>query len=558
MLKSLSITNLAVIESAVIDFEEGLSILTGETGAGKSIIIDAINLILGCRVSRDIIRTGSNKARAEALFIVDGAVIDYLEKIGVDCDGELLLSREITSDGRNNIRINGSLSTTAILRELGELLVNIHGQHDNRALLDPAKHLEILDEYGSLSKAKEEYKTAYEKVKELSGALKKLTGDVQERNKRIDILKHEIKMLEDADIKPGEYEELIKLKEIMDNSRRISSAVNDASRIISEPLRDKSVLEYIGIALKTLDDIKECSPALSAVYESLSQIYYSLEDVSTELSGMNDEFDFDEEKINETENRIDELNGIRRRFGTTYEEINDYYLKISEELDFLTNIEESTDKLEKELLSAKTVLKKCGEELSVQRRKAAETLDASIIKELSELNMPGAKFKTDIQRTEKYTREGIDKVEFLISVNSGIEPGKLSKIASGGELSRVMLGISSALLDKYSIPTVIYDEIDTGVSGRAAQKIAEKLWRVSEDRQVLAVTHLPQIAAMADNHYLIEKSSDGAVTKTSVKMLEYRERITEIARITGGVSINEATLKSAEDMLEQSRRLKGI
>lgn len=558
MLKSLSITNLAVIESTVIDFEEGLNILTGETGAGKSIIIDAINIILGCRCSKDIIRTGSKKARVEALFIVEGNAMKFLDEIGVECDGELLISREISTDGKNNIRINGNLSTTAILKQLGEFLVNIHGQHDNQALLDPNRHLSILDEYGECGAAYEEYKKAFETVKAITFKLKSLTNDTEERNKRIETLRYETNMLEMADIKPGEYEELIKIKELMDNSRKISDGINGAYCHLTEPVRDKSVSGFVSSALRMLEDIKTSTTEIGAVYESLSQVYYTLEDISAELSGLKDNYDYDEAAINETESRIDELNHIRKRFGASYEEINDYYLKISEELEFLSNIDESTEKLEKELSAAKGVLKRCGDALSAQRKNAATMLEKSIINELAELNMPGAVFKVDIQKTDKYYKEGTEKIEFLISVNSGLEPGRLSRIASGGELSRVMLGISAALLGKYNIPTMIYDEIDTGVSGRAAQKIAEKLWRVSADRQVLAVTHLPQIAAMADNHYLIEKNNSGDSAQTSVALLEYNERINEIARIIGGVSINEATLKSAEDMLEQSQKLKGF
>lgn len=556
MLKSLAISNLAVIAETKIEFEAGLNILTGETGAGKSIIIDAINLVLGSRASKDMIRSGEKKARVEALFYVDGNVSEAARELGIDCDDELLIVREFNTDGKNLIRINGGLATLSMLKELSDLLVNIHGQHDNQALLNPDKHIYILDAYASTEREKEEYNSCFYKLKEIREKIKSITTDALERERKTGLLSYEIECIEKAGMKKGEYEELIEKRKLMANMRRISEGTDKAYNAISGSYNGTSAIELLGKAIKETQELSVYSEKISEINQSLNQIYFSLEDASGELRSFLNESDFDDAEIDETERRIDELNDLKRRFGQSYEEINEYYIKAKEELDFLKNTEENTRKLEEELAGLKKELKSKGEALSAKRKKAARLLEKTIVSELADLNMPDAHFEAQFTMTDKFYKDGIDKVEFLLSVNPGIAPGKLSKIASGGELSRIMLCLSSALLGKYNVATMIYDEIDTGVSGRAAQKIAEKMWRVSRDRQVLSVTHLPQIAAMADSHFFIEKETGKDVTKTKVTLLDIDGRINEIARITGGVSVTDTTLDSARDMLHQSEILK--
>ena len=556
MLKSLSISNLAVIANVTIEFEKGLNILTGETGAGKSIIIDAINLVLGDRFSKDMIRSGEARARVEALFEIDDSFSARLNDMGIESEGELLITREMTSDGKNTVRINGGLSTSAILKTVGMLLINIHGQHDSQLLLDSSKHLDILDRFAQTEQLRSRYGEVFEELKSIRKQIETLTEDSRERERKAEFLRYEAEMIENAHMEEGEYERLTELSKMMANSRKIADNAAAAYSLVYENYEGASAAELIGNALKKLEEISSFSEKIAAVRNSLSQVYYSLEDVCAELGGLSEEIDFDEETVNETERRIDELNALRKRFGNTYEEITDYYKKISDELFLLTNTEENTRKLNVLADEKEEELIKIANELSEKRKKAALKLEKNIITELADLNMPNARFSVSFTPANKFLRDGIEYVEFLISVNPGIEPGKLSKIASGGELSRVMLCISSALMGKYDVDTVIYDEIDSGVSGRAAQKIAEKLWRVSKDRQVLSVTHLPQIAAMADSHFLIEKDVSGKVAKTSVSLLDNEGRIKEIARIIGGVSINETTLSGAEDMLEQSERFK--
>lgn len=553
MLKSLSISNLAVIAETKIEFESGLNILTGETGAGKSIIIDAINLILGARTSRDIIRTGETKAKVEALFYVDENIRKELEESGIECEEELVISREIHTDGKNVIRINGSLANTSMLRAIGEKLVDIHGQHDNKMLMDSEMHIKILDDYAETDKEIKEYNDCFFRLKEVSGKIKSLTSDTEERERRISLLEYETECIRKAKLKKGEFEELSEKRKIISNFVKISEGTEKVYNLLSG---GNSILELLGKAVKEMSELAGCNSELSEIDKNINQVYYSAEELARDIAALRSDFEYTDEEIDRIEKRADELNDIKRRFGSSYEEITAFYEKAKEELDTLKNTEENTKMLEEELSRLKSELKEKGMKLSEKRKKKAKELQQVIIKELSELNMPDARFETAFSMTEKFYKDGIDKVEFLLSVNPGIAPGKLSKIASGGELSRIMLGISSALLGKYGVSTMIYDEIDTGVSGRAAQKIAEKMWRVSKDRQVLGVTHLPQIAAMADSHFHIAKEVKDNITRTGVTVLDREGRIKEIARITGGVSVNDATLVSAGDMLLQCENLK--
>lgn len=552
MLKSLSINNIAVISSVIIDFENGLNILTGETGAGKSIIIDSINLILGNRASKEIIRKGENSAKVEALFYVDSTIKEILDNYGIDCEDELLISREISIDGKNTVRINGSLSTVAILKSIGTYLINIHGQNDNQDLLNSEKHINLLDNYANNKELLDEYVKIYKEAQKINNEINKINIDTEEKERKISLLTYEIETIDNSSIKKGEYEELMEKRKLIVNSQKIIDNINDAYSKLNNGYNGMSASELIEGALKKLNEVCVLDGELSDISGRLSDVYYNLEDVTSSLNSYINTFSYNESEIDDIERRIDELNNIRRRFGADYDTVMEYYDKISAELKAINTLDENIESLKNELLKKKKVLKELGEKLSLSREKAKIKLEKEVVKHLGELNMPNTVFAVDIKKEEKFSKDGVDKVEFLICANAGLELGKLSKIASGGELSRVMLAINCALLATNEVPTMIYDEIDTGVSGRAAQKIAEKLYYVSENRQVLCVTHLSQIAAMADTHFLIEKAVDVNVTKTTVSCLNNEERISEIARIIGGAKITSNTLLSAKDMLSQA------
>ena len=553
MLKSLSISNFAVILSAQVDFGSGLNILTGETGAGKSIIIDAINVILGNRVSKNIIRSGMEKARAEALFEVDESVKNILEEFGIECeDNELLISREVNTDGKNKVRINGSLSTVSILKEIGELLINIHGQHDNQALLHADKHIDILDGYVGDTGLLAKYKNTFAELKSIHKELEKLNLDEAEKIRLISILKYETEEIANASLKEGEIEELTEKRNLLQNSQKILENTKRAYAELCEADEYKSATEQLQEALRYADKACGYDESLKNIRDKISEAYYLIEDASAELGEYAEKFDFSNEDINYIEKRFDEINKLKSKYGSDYDEINKYYEKSLAELEKLEQSEINKEKLESQYTEKEKELKNIALEIRKLRKEKGAELSKRIVEELSELNMPNVVFQVNVIEKENFNEKGMDDVEFLISANAGQQPGPLSKIASGGELSRVMLAIKSAMFDNNDVDTLIFDEIDTGVSGRAAQKIAEKLYKVSLNRQVLCVTHLPQIAAMSDNHYLIEKNQLGEKVETTAKLLSGEEKTDEIARIIGGVEINENTKISARDMLVQS------
>ncbi len=556
MLKSLAISNVAVIESAVIDFEGGLNILTGETGAGKSIIIDSINLILGNRASKELIRKGEHTAKVEALFDVDEKIAAALNEYGIECEDELLISREINEEGRNIIRINGCLSTVSILKNIGPYLINIHGQNDNQDLLNSEKHINLLDNCAGNQKILLEYKKVFKEAQQIYNELNKINIDNDEKERQISLLTYEKELIENVGLKDGEYEELIERRKIAANSQKILEGTNEAYMKLSGGHNGFSATELISDAVRELGNISSYDGELCEIYNSLNDVYYNLEDISGKIGSYISYFSIDEDEINEIEARIDEINTLRRRFGNNYDEIMAHYQSITDELNSIKYADENIEKLNKMLGEKKLVLKELSDRLTESRKEAAFELEKEVVRHLSELNMANTVFKVDIKKEDKFLKDGSDKVEFLICANLGLELGKLSKIASGGELSRVMLAINCALLDTNEVPTMIYDEIDTGVSGRAAQKIAEKLYFVSTGRQVLCVTHLAQIASMADSHLLIEKNVDNNTTFTSVRRLMSDERINELARIIGGVEITNNTLLSAQDMLIMAQTYK--
>lgn len=552
MLRSLSITNVAVISSTVIDFESGLNILTGETGAGKSIIIDSLNLILGNRASKDIIRTGETSAKVEALFDINKNIKDKILEYGIECEDELLIYREINCDGKNIIRINGSLATVSMLKDIGTNLINIHGQNDNQDLLNSDKHILILDNYANNHTLLEQYKKEFKEAQLINNEISRININNEEKERKLSLLTYEIETIENVNLQEGEYERLLEKRKIISNSQKIIDNLNDAYNMLKKGYNGLSADELISSSMKSIGDVSAIDNEILSMYNKITDLYYNLEDVSNDLRDYMSQLSYNEDEINEIEKRIDEINDLRRRFGSDYSSIMNYYNRIQNEIKEINFIDENINKLNKELAEKKLNLKKLSLQLSEIRHKAAEKLEKEVVLHLNELNMKNSVFKVNIDNDEKFAKDGIDKVEFLISANVGIELGKLSKIASGGELSRVMLAINCALLDTNNVPTMIYDEIDTGVSGRAAQKIAEKLFYVSKNRQVLCVTHLAQIASMADTHFLIEKSVENNITETSVFKLDNEDRVNEIARIIGGAEITNNTMLSSKDMLNQS------
>jgi len=568
MLSQLHIENIAVISSTDINFHEGLNILTGETGAGKSIIIDSINMILGERASRDLIRTGKDKAIVEALFYISSRdVIERLAEMGIEVeeDGSLLISRELTSSGKNICRINGRMVTTTMLRNIGKFIVNIHGQHDNQELLQPDKHVEYLDRFGGeeLLEAKKAYESAYRDFNNVRNEIKRLSGDDRERERKIDLLQFQLEEIENAKLKPGEEEELSEQRRFLSNAEKIISSVNRIYELLyTGGNRGLSVQDGFAEILKEFEEVVKYEPKLAEHYKNLEEIGYQIQEIAYDLRDYRDNFEYDQSMLESVEQRLDTIFKLKRKYGATIDEILEYRDKIKNELEEILSSEERLHELHKKLEDTLKILEEFGNKLSFYREKAASVLREKVMNELKELDMDKVQFQVDVKKQYNQNREiqfyanGCDKVEFLISTNPGEPLKPLIKIASGGELSRIMLAIKTVLADSDEVNTLIFDEIDTGVSGRAAQKIAEKLSHIGQKKQVLCITHLAQIASMADYHYLIEKNIYKEEANTTVKLLNAEKRKEELARIIGGAEITDLTLQHAEEMIQMADKLK--
>lgn len=557
MLKELYIKNVAVIDEATIDFEKGFNVLTGETGAGKSILIDSINMVIGSRSSKDIVRTGTEKAIVNARFEVSSKeILGKLDEFGIEAeDGELILSRQITAEGKSTCRVNGMMLPLSSVREIGELLVDIHGQHDNQKIMNKANHINFLDSYGEYDDIKEKYTCLYHKYRQIIKDIESLNTDKEEREHKLDLLRFQIQEIEFAKLKSGEDEALEERRNFLVNAEKIASGVQNAYEELYGSEYQTSAFDLIMKAVKELEFVSEYDEKLNSYSQRLSSAMAEIEDITAELKGFIDKTDYSQEELDSVEERLNLINNLKRKYGRTIEDINNYLEKIRLECENYSSSEESIEKLLIEKQEIESVIDKSSKELSLKRNNAARELESKIAKELSELDMPNVKFIVNVNNVD-YNLNGCDEVEFLISANLGEEPKPLNKIASGGELSRIMLAIKTVMTDKDSSETMIFDEIDTGVSGRAAQKIAEKIAGFSGGCQVFAVTHLSQIAAMADTHFLISKESRDDKTYTSVTPLDKQGRIYELGRIIGGVSVTETTLKSAEEMLEMALNIK--
>lgn len=554
MLNQLSVRNVAVIDKLDINFHDGVSVLTGETGAGKSIIIDSINMILGDRANKELVRYGTDKAVVQVVFDAPKSVINILEENDIDVEDEtVIITRQVTKEGKSVARINGMVVTLNILREISDRLINIHGQHDNQALLTPIRHITFLDAYADNEEYINRYKDILSKKREIEKKISSLEMDEQEKMQRIDLLEYQVNEIKKASLEKGEEDDLREQRDIYTNAEQITKSVNEAYMNLYEGDEIQSAYDGISIAVNEISQISDLNPQLKSIYDTLNEIMYSLEDTAHEIKEFGETVEFDEQTLNEIEERLDLISRLKRKYGNSIEEILEYLKKAESELNDIKLSDERTNELKEELKNITKELKEKGNVLTQRRENAAKVLEENIEKSLHELNMEKSKFKVSIENDGTFYDNGMDKVEFLISTNPGEPLKPLVKIASGGELSRVMLAIKSILADSDGVDTMIFDEIDTGVSGKAAMSIAKKLAVIAKNKQVICITHLPQLTAMADNHYLIQKNTDGEMASTTLKELDEEGRELELARIIDGGEVTELALSHAKQMLENAK-----
>ncbi len=551
MLQNLKIENVAIIESADIFFEKGLNIMTGETGAGKSIVIDSINAILGERTSREHVRTGCTKASVTALFKTQSVGVSaVLDDFGIEseADGSLLISRSISLDGKNVCRINGMPVTVGMLRTLGRELINIHGQHDSQQLLNPETHCSFVDKLAGNDGLLEEYALAFDKLSQLKREIASLQTDDAAKARKIELLTYQIDEIENASLTVGEMEEIKSVRTLHRNSEKIIGNVNEAYALLSGADEMSGALEQIKMSARQLDSVSQYYSALDENAEKLREISYLIEDVQDKLSSVMDELEYDPQYAQAVEDRLDYLNRLSRKYGETEEEMLSFCEKCKKERQDIELSDERLIQLEAEEKKQYEYVVSLAEKLTEIRKTTGVDFAEKVKEELVFLDMPNVVFAVDMKPCA-LNENGADEVEFLISPNLGEAPKPMAKIASGGELSRIMLAIKNVLSDKDGTETLIFDEIDAGVSGRAASKLGKKLSAVSDGRQVICVTHLAQIAAQADHHFEISKASRDGKTYTSVTPLDFDGRKRELARIIGGEEITQAQLDMAEEML---------
>ena len=547
MLSLLHIENIAVIERSDISFDQGFNVLTGETGAGKSIIIDAISAILGERAYRDMIRTGTNKASVRAVF-TDVPKLKWFEDNGVEYDPETVIQREVYLDGKNVCRVNGSLVSVSILRKLGTQLINIHGQHDSATLFDEANHLAFLDAFADNEGLRQDYAEKYEAVAKLRREIDRMTMDEGEKLRRMETLKYQIKEIEKADLRPGEDEELEDRRKLLQNSEKIADGMNDAVENLYGSDDADGAAAMLATAERALARISRFSDNISALHERVADLMYQVQDLAEEVRDARDDLAYSADELEEIEQRLDVIHKLRRKYGVTCADILEYLERAKKELDEIEFADDHLERLKKKLHKAEKTAWDAAFALRENRKQNAVSMSERILTELSQLDMPRVQFSCEFTELE-LTNNGADAVAFYMSANAGEALKPMSKVASGGELARIMLAMKNVLAERDQVNTLIFDEVDTGVSGRAAQKVAEKLRSVAAHKQVLCVTHLPQLAALANTHLLIAKGERDGRTYTTVTPLDIEGRKKELARIIGGTNITETTLKSAEEML---------
>ena len=556
MLNELHIENIAVIERADIRFEPGLNILTGETGAGKSIVIDAIGAVLGERVSRELVRRGAEKALVTAVFDVSGTE-DWLRENEIDPEEELILQRRILSDGKSSCRICGNPVTAAQLKELAALLVDIHGQNDGRQLMDERRHMAYLDSFGELQPELEAYRKEYRQYRTLRKELEQLNMDQVEKERLSESLRYQIAELERAELKAGEKDSLVARRDLLRNSEKLTEALDEALRLLDA--NEDNAVSMAENAEYYAGKAAALVPELEGTVASIHEAAFSLSDAAETLRDFREDLDFSPEEYDRLEERISLLNKLERKYSRDEESLIAYLDECREKLDRIKYADERSAKLRRELEEQKKQCRRAAKILREKRQAAAKDLQERIVRELRELNMPSVRFAVEFAPLEGepgFDSNGADQIRFLMSANAGEELGRISRIASGGELSRIMLAMKNVFAEHDPISTMIFDEIDTGVSGIAAQRVGEKLYSVSRGKQVMCVTHLPQIAAMADSHYLIAKEERNGRTYTDVTKLDREGQRMELARLHGGDNVTITTLASAEEQLEAAERFK--
>ena len=553
MLSSLQIENVAVIQKAEVHFEPGLNVLTGETGAGKSILIDSINAILGNRTSKDLVRTGAAKAVIRAAFEqVPPAVLDKLEQSGYERSEALLLSREITAEGKSSCRINGMPATAAVLRDLCGGLININGQHDSVGLLNPAHHLGILDDYAQNRTVFQEYYTLYRKLVQVKRELDALITDEAEKQRKIDLLQYQVQEIEDAGLTAGEEQTLENRRKVLSNASAIRDRLAQSYALLSGSDDAAGAVDLLGEASNAVDAAAQLDPALSAAAGQLLDLYYNAKDVAADLIGRLDAYDTNDAELDEVEQRLNLLYRLKRKYGSTVEDVIAFGQKAREELDNIQHSQQRHDALQAEKLRLYAKAREKAEVLTQTRLKAFEELNTRISGTLDFLNMPGVRM-TLCHTRGPLASHGQDSIEFYISTNPGEAPKPLAKIASGGELSRITLAIKNAMADKDAVPTVIYDEIDSGVSGKAAGRIGEVLRQSAQGHQILCITHTAQIAALADCHLLIQKNVSNERTYTEIHPLDENGRVEALARLISGDHVTELSRANAREMLQERK-----
>ena len=547
MLSLLHIENIAVIECADISFDRGFNVLTGETGAGKSIVIDAISAILGERAYRDMIRTGTERASVRAVF-TEVPEFPWFAENGVEYDSETVISREIHLDGKNICRVNGTLVNVSCLHKLGIQLIDIHGQHDSAALFDEENHLAFLDAFADNGELRASYGERYEAVAKLRREISSLTMDEGEKLRRMENLKYQIAEIEKAELEPGEDDRLEERRKVLQNAEKLSNGMETAVECLYGGEDSDGASGLLAQAEYALARLSRFSDSFAALHDRVSDLMYQVQDAAEEVRDARDSLSYSAEELEQIESRLDVIHKLRRKYGTTCEDILEYLDKAKKELDEIEFADDKLERLKRNLKKAEKEAWDAALALRENRQQAADTMSKRILSELAQLDMPRVQFACRFTETE-LTASGADAVAFYMSANAGEALKPLSRVASGGELARIMLAMKNVLAEKDQVATLIFDEVDTGVSGRAAQKVAEKLRSVAVHKQVLCVTHLPQLAALANTHLLIAKSERDGRTYTSVTPLDLEGRKRELARIIGGANITETTLKSAEEML---------
>lgn len=553
MLRSLHIENIAVVKSADIDFDSGFTVLTGETGAGKSVIIDSINMLSGGKVSRDVIRAGESYALSEAVFDgIDGALAESLSELGVECDeGEIVLSHKMTVDGKSTVRINGRAVTKTTLREVGRLLISIHGQNDGKILFDKNAYIDMVDSFGECEAEREAYFAIYKELDSYRKRLRDISTDEEQKARERDMLEYQIKDIDSKKLREGEEEALEAEKIRLSSLEKINKHVSFAERALTGGEKGASASYLMSRAADSLNKIADVIPEAAELAEKLVDMSYEVSDIADKVSSFGDDGGEDiDARLDKIESRLEVISGLKKRYGRDIKSILEFRDKAVKRLDDIVLSDERAEEYEKKIGQLKKDATVAAKALTDKRRLAAKGASAKIMDTLTYLDMPKVKFEISLSKTDDFTPSGCDKIEFLVATNPGEPMMPMSDIASGGEMARIMLSLKSVLNEKDGVGCAIYDEIDTGISGKTSRKIGIKLHEIARDSQVICVTHSAQIATLADNHLLISKKEIDGRAQTSIRPLDREERIEEAARILGGINITDAQRQAAKDMLE--------